>query len=173
MIWILFIGVIIFFVVVTILKEKGNTQKSEIKDTRSDKKKEFNYQKIECLFTPAERSFYGVLKQIVGIKAEVFGKVRVADILVPEKGMSKSNWQTAFNKVAAKHFDFILCSKNDLSILCAIELDDSSHGSESRNERDAFLDQVCKKAQVNLIRIPAKQTYSLEEIKEKLPNLTL
>lgn len=144
-----------------------------IKDIKatSDIKKKFNYRKLECLFTPAERSFYGVLKQVVGEKAEVFGKVRVADVLVPEKGMSKSDWQTAFNKVAAKHFDFILCSKNDLSVLYAIELDDSSHGSESRNERDVFLDQVCNKAQVILIRIPAKQTYSLSEIKEKFPSL--
>jgi hypothetical protein len=33
------------------------------------------------LFTPAERSFYGVLNLACNDKAVVFGKVRIADIL--------------------------------------------------------------------------------------------
>ena len=40
------------------------------------------YQKAEAIFTPAERSFLGVLHQAVGNNAAIFGKVRVADVVV-------------------------------------------------------------------------------------------
>jgi ssDNA-binding Zn-finger/Zn-ribbon topoisomerase 1 len=124
----------------------------------------YPYQSAGPLFTPAERSFYGVLNQAVGSSATVFGKVRVADIAIPKKGLSRSEWQTAFNKVSAKHFDFILCNNNDLSVVCAIELDDSSHKSEKRQTRDEFLKGVCSAANVPLIQIPAKAAYVLSDI---------
>jgi len=41
------------------------------------------YELIGPLFTPAERSFYGVLTIACGDQAIVFGKVRIADILKP------------------------------------------------------------------------------------------
>ncbi len=129
---------------------------------------EFSYKKIDILFSPAERSFFGVLKQVVGNNAEVFGKVRVADVIMPQKGMSRSKWQTAFNKISGKHFDFLLCDKNDLSVLCAIELNDSSHNSKKRKERDRFLEGACQSANVPIIQIAAKATYSIGEIQQSI-----
>lgn len=73
------------------------------------------YQKCETLFTPAERSFLGVLQQAVGNNAAIFAKVRVADIVEPKTGLSRSARQKAFNKISAKRFDFLLCDKEDLS----------------------------------------------------------
>ena len=96
---------------------------------RSDKGKPaqegFLYQKSDALFTPGERSFLGVLKQAVGNNAAIFGKVRVADVVEPKSGLSRSARQKAFNKISAKHFDFLLCDKENLSVTCAIELDDA------------------------------------------------
>lgn len=73
----------------------------------------YSYKKIPALFTPAERSFLGVLDQAVGKDFRLFGKVRVADVLVPQDGLSKSVWQTAFNKINRKHFDFVFCAPGD------------------------------------------------------------
>lgn len=42
------------------------------------------------LFTPAERSFYGVLEQVVAGEFKVFGKVRLGDLIQPAKGLSQS-----------------------------------------------------------------------------------
>lgn len=44
----------------------------------SSQAKEYAFQKQATLFSPAERSFLGVLRQAVGENALVFGKVRVA-----------------------------------------------------------------------------------------------
>ena len=108
----------------------------------------YPYQKVKSLFTPAERSFLGILDQIVRNQALIFGKVRVADVINPQKTLTQNNWQIAFNKISSKHFDFLICDKNDLSIICAIELNDSSHLSKKRQSRDEFITEACKAAGV-------------------------
>ncbi|MDA7745995.1 DUF2726 domain-containing protein [Psychromonas sp.] len=131
---------------------------------RSNERFEYSYQRLTSLFTPAERSFYGVLNQAINGDLEVFAKVRVADVLTPKKSGVKGTWQTAFNKISAKHFDFVICNKNDLSFACAIELDDSSHNTAKAKKRDAFLESACQSANFPLMRVPAKATYNIDEI---------
>jgi len=126
---------------------------------------EYHYKKKPALFTPAERSFLGVLDQAVGESCQIFGKVRVADVLTPEKGLSRSKWQRAFNRISGKHFDFLLCNKKNLAVICAVELDDKSHTSNNRQQRDVFLEGACSAAGIPLIRIPVKSAYMISEIK--------
>ena len=128
------------------------------------------YRKLETLFSPAERSFLGVLNQVVADNAYVFGKVRVADVLAPQKNASRKNWQISFNKISRKHFDYILCDKKDLSILCAIELNDKSHNSKNRKARDEFLTAACESANLPLIQVTAQAAYNIDEIRESLIN---
>lgn len=154
--WIV-IAVIILAVALVIVSKLQKGDASALAD--------FPYQSAEVLFTPAERSFYGVLEQSVGESAKVLGKVRVADVIKPRKGLSRSEWQKAFNKISAKHFDFLLCKNDELSIICAIELDDSSHNSKNRQKRDELLKSVCEAASVPLIQVPAKAGYVINDIK--------
>ena len=129
---------------------------------------EFNYQQKKRLFTPAERSFLGVLDAAIGSEYRVMGKVRVADVLSPQKGMSRKNWQTAFNRISAKHFDYVLCDLKTLEVKAAVELDDSSHNSKSRVKRDEFLDGACESAGLPLIRIKARRNYQVGEVKNSI-----
>ena len=91
--------------------------------------------------------------------------------------MSRSNWQKAFNKITGKHFDYLLCNKNDLSIICAIELNDSSHNSKTRKERDIFIEAACKSANLPFIQLSAKATYNINQIRQSLapylPNIQI
>ena len=75
---------------------------------------EFHYRQQNKLFSPAERSLYGALRLAVADNAIVFGKVRVADVLTPRNTSSRSHWQKAFNRISAKHFDFVICQPEDL-----------------------------------------------------------
>ena len=125
-----------------------------------------HYQLQKALFTPAERSFYGVLKQAVGDQYDILGKVRVADVLTPKRGMNRSDWQRAFNKISAKHFDFVLCDKASLAVQAVIELDDSSHNKASRIERDEFVNKAAEGAGLRIIRFPAKATYTIQAIQD-------
>jgi len=161
------IPVILVFAVIAvlaILKSKQN------ETTDGD-----NYPYIQAgpLFTSAERSFLGVLQAAVGNDAQVFGKVRVADVIKPTKGLSRGNWQKAFNRIKAKHFDFIVCNRDDLSVICTVELNDSSHQSKKRMQRDKLLEKACEAAKLPLIQVPAKSGYVVADIRKLLaPHLS-
>lgn len=127
------------------------------------------YRKKGPLFTPAERSFYGVLLQAIDSdKYQVFGKVRVADLLEPQPSRNRSQWQKAFNAISAKHFDFVICKTDDLTPVAAIELDDKTHNQKHRQKRDELLKNICQQSQLPLLRVPAQYAYKKEVLKMML-----
>lgn len=132
---------------------------------------QYPYQLSKYLLTKAERSFYGVLVQVVGEEAIIFSKVRVSDVLTPRKNLSRSDWQRAFNAVSAKHFDFLLCDLGDCLVKLAIELDDSSHGSAKSRKRDKFLNAACEAAGLPLLRVPAAKSYAITELRSAINSL--
>ena len=121
--------------------------------------------------SPAERSFFGVLQLAVGSDYLVFPKVRLADIVVPVKGMSKSGWQTAFNKITGKHIDFILCEPSCLKVVAAVELDDDTHWRFDRSFRDNLVDCALADADIPILRVKARETYSPASIRERLDSM--
>jgi len=128
----------------------------------------FPYQSKDVLCSPAERSFMGALDKILEKSYRVFAKVRLADIVDIQKGLSASARQSAFNRISGKHIDFLVCNANDLSIIGAIELDDKTHRAKGRQERDQFLDKTLEAAGVPLLRIKAQSAYSIKEISSGL-----
>ncbi|MDB4308158.1 DUF2726 domain-containing protein [Gammaproteobacteria bacterium] len=129
---------------------------------------ENDYRREAYLLSKAELSFFGVLKMAVGDNSVVYPKVRVADVLKPAKGQGRSEWQRAFNRISAKHFDFIICGANGSTIQLAVELDDASHNSPKRVKRDEFLESACKSAGFPLIRIKAARAYAVADLQEQL-----
>jgi len=127
-----------------------------------------DYQRLPALFTNSEIAFMKSLHIAVDGKGSIFGKVRIADVLEPTKGLSRSNWQTSFNKIAMKHFDFVICNNDDLSIICAIELDDKSHNKRDRIERDIFVNSACESASFPLVRFKASSSYKISDLQNKL-----
>jgi len=131
----------------------------------------FAYNRVERLFSPAERSFLGVLEQILGTQYRVFGKIRLADIIQTPKGLSDSSRTGAFNRICARHVDFAVCDPRTFEIIGVIELDDSSHGRESRRKRDRFVDEALTAAGLPFVRIAAQRSYVPAEIREKISAL--
>lgn len=126
------------------------------------------YQRRGELFTPAERVFHEELVAAVGDRYQVFGKVRLADIIEPREGLDKSERQSALNRITSKHLDFVLATPGSMAIVCAIELDDASHRRRDRVERDEFVDGAMTYAEVPLIRFEAQPMYSSEEIRDSV-----
>ena len=125
----------------------------------------FPYQPAKPLFSAAERSFLGVLDQAVGPEHRVFGKVRVADVAAVKSGLGNSARQGALNRIAAKHFDFLVCRSGDLSVVCAVELNDKSHASQRAQARDELLANVCRVINLPLLTVPAKAAYSPQDVR--------
>ena len=126
------------------------------------------YYKITNLLTPAEQSFYHVLKIAVSDQYDISIKVRLADLITVQKGLDKASWGKAFNKIKAKHIDFVLCDKSTSEILCAIELDDLSHQQEKRQQRDQFVEKALSVAKLPFARFDVTRTYQSGEIKQQI-----
>ena len=161
MLWVTIIVLIIVVAVALLLK--AHTKRELV---------EYPYQKADSLFSPAERSFLGVLERAVGDKCKVLGKVRLADVISPISGLSKSDRQKALNRIVSKHVDFALCKKDDLSLVCAIELDDSSHKKSERKTRDAFLENALSAAAIPFIRFTARASYNVQEVRGEIGKVT-
>ena len=112
-----------------------------------------------------------MLEQIVGSQYRIFGKIRLADIIQTPKGLSNSARASAFNRICARHIDFALCDPRTFEIIGVIELDDASHGRQSRRRRDRFVDEALTAAGVPFVRITAQRGYVAAEIREKISAL--
>ena len=130
----------------------------------------FSYQSKNTLCSAAERSFLGVLDQLLADRYRIFLKVRLADLIEIPKGVSKSARQSALNRISGKHVDFVVCDKNDLSILGVVELDDQSHKSAKRRKRDRFMDSALDSAGIPIVHIRAQNAYSVVDIQNQLQN---
>ena len=129
------------------------------------------YTRNDPLFTAAEISFLGALEQAVGNEYRVFGKVRVVDVVSVGNTKDRSARQSAFNRISSKHFDFLVCTQDDISIKAAIELNDKSHESRKGRERDRLLTEVCESASLPLLFVRAQHSYSVAELREKVLGL--
>jgi len=120
------------------------------------------YRKKDYLLTAAERSFYEVLCSVLDGQLLVFTKVRLADLVYMPKGTA--NRQAHFNRIQSKHVDFVLCTRDKLSPVLVIELDDASHEEEARRDRDTFVDAALTAAGLPILHIPAQRSYVPAEL---------
>jgi hypothetical protein len=154
------IGVILMAVLARLVRFSSGRQKAATITSQ--------YQAIPTLLTPAERSFFGVLQQTVAHEYQIFAKVRLADVVKPVRNPSRSGWQSAFNRIAGKHVDFVLCDPPSLKFVAVIELDDQTHARFERGTRDGFVDSVLSDARIPILRVPASSSYSPAQIREHL-----
>lgn len=119
------------------------------------------YRLRDDFLSPAEKSFYLVIKGMMGNFFTICPKVSLADLFfVSRPNENKS----AYNRINRKHVDFVICEPQTMTPLFAIELDDSSHERADRVERDAFVDSVFEVAQLPLLHIPAQLSYNTSEL---------
>ncbi|MBU5229082.1 DUF2726 domain-containing protein [Intestinimonas butyriciproducens] len=92
------------------------------------------------MFTQNEKRAYYKLKEIATkLDLIVFAKVRLFDLVTPIRKHPK--YKTNLYKIQAKHVDFVLTRQN-LVAKYIIELDDNSHNTPERKERDKFVNTV-------------------------------
>jgi very-short-patch-repair endonuclease len=132
-----------------------------------------DYENRGNLFTPAERSFLGVLEQALDSRYRIFGKVRLGDLIKPAKTLAAGKRTAALNRINQKHVDFVVCTANELALVGVLELDDQSHGCEDRAGRDEFVDQALAKAGIPVLHFPANKGYAVQNVRAMLAEMML
>jgi hypothetical protein len=136
---------------------------SEKDDKKSATKIEYPYFVRDDFLSPAELSFYLVLKSAVSEWALVCPKVALGDLFYA-KSSDASQYRTLTNKIDRKHVDFLLCDPQTVRPILGIELDDKSHQRPDRQARDEYVENVFSAAKLPLARVPVKHTYSVTEL---------
>ena len=155
---ILFVGgLILLYVFLTIFTKS--------KQKRQDIVNYSIYHLRKSILTKNELEFYEILERIVEGNLVICPMVRLADIFSVDSGKGS---QSALNRINSRHVDFLLCQKETLTPFVAIELDDKSHQRVNRIKRDEFVNQLFEHARLPLLRYPAKQSYSVKDVGDKL-----
>ena len=75
------------------------------------------------------------------------------------------------SRIKSKHIDFVLCDRENIKPLIAIELDDSSHSRPDRIDRDNFIDKALGVAGLPILHQRVQQTYNTQELEDKITAL--
>ncbi len=130
-------------------------------------KQEYPYLLRDYFLSSAEHNFYLVLRSAVSDWALICPKVALGDLFYV-KSSDPSQYRTSTNKIDRKHVDFLLCDPKTVRPLLGIELDDKSHQRSDRQARDEFVQRVFSAANLPLVRIPVRQSYTVSELGELL-----
>jgi predicted RNA-binding Zn-ribbon protein involved in translation (DUF1610 family) len=123
----------------------------------------FPYHQRDDFLSPAEISFYHILRKVIGDGASVCPKVSLGDLFYAQTGDYGEN-RSWMNRIDRKHIDFVICDPKTMRPIMGIELDDASHQKEKRIERDQFVDRVFSAAGLPLARVTAQAQYNTSEL---------
>lgn len=129
-----------------------------------------SYRVRDDFLSPAERSFYHVLRTAAGDWAVICPKVSLGDLFYAKSGAYRTTVGLK-NRIVRKHVDFLLCDPRTVQPLLGIELDDSSHSRASREERDALVEKVFAAAGLPLFRQRVQSTYDVRSLSSALRSL--
>jgi hypothetical protein len=119
------------------------------------------YRLRDDFLSPTELSYYSVLRSVVGPRATICAKVRLADVLFVARPNENRSY---FNRIAQRHVDFLMCESSTMQPVLVIELDDSSHQRPDRAQADEFLNEALEAAALPLLRVAPKRAYTQEEV---------
>lgn len=141
--------------------------KGRLGESTKRRKVGFPYERRPSLFTETETRFLHILREAAPDMA-VFGKVRLEDVVVVRRGLSESERQAARNSISSRHLDFVLVDPDSTRIMCAVELDDSSHASDRARRADALKNGALAAAGVPLVRVRVSGTYDVLDIRRRI-----
>jgi len=119
----------------------------------------------ERFLSPAELSFFRVLRGVVGGRGHVVFQVQLRQLLYFPEGRDEAvrRWG---GRAARRAIDFVVCDPRTLRPLLAIELDDATHDRPDRQARDAQVEQLLAAAGLPLIgvRVRVRRSYDAREL---------
>ena len=130
-------------------------------NSESSTSSEYPYRVRDAFLSPAERSFYGVLCQVVSDRAVILCKVGLWDIFYVAR---PNEHRGAKSHIDRKHVDFLLCDTESMQPIVGIELNDASHQRADRQARDAEVKAIFDTAKLPLVFVQARRAYQTNEI---------
>jgi very-short-patch-repair endonuclease len=122
----------------------------------------YNYNLRPLIMTTTEADFFQKLNEVVSEKYFVFPQVHLSALF--DHRVKGQEWKYAFSHINGKSVDYVLCDKQSLQPVYAIELDDSTHQFSDRIERDSEVERIFKLTKLPLVRFKNKDVTPSEII---------
>lgn len=126
----------------------------------------FPFKKEGNLFTPVERTFLGLIEEAVGNEFRILCRVKMSDILTIHQNTNKRISKNAATRAGSKHLDFVLCSKEDMSPIIAIDLVRNTGKDGYKSQRDFYVSGALDAARIPHVRIKVRSGYKVKDIRE-------
>lgn len=134
-------------------KEKPEEQIEDVSEVPTGEKVTYPYKLTQRVFSPKEGYFYRDVRPIADkLGLIVFTKMRLADLLIIPKGTE--NEKAWFNKIKAKHIDFIFVDST-YKIRLLVEVDDATHNRADRQARDEEVDEMFRQQGLEVLHLRA------------------
>ena len=130
----------------------------------SDNSFPFPFDSKRSIFTPAEKNFQHLVEQAMGSKYRILNRVKLSDVVNIRNGVSTRASQVAATKASSKYLDFVICDRNSMKLLGAIDLVDTQ-GKGYKIKKDWFVSGTLEAATIPHIRIKVKANYTIDEIR--------
>lgn len=156
----LIIDIIIINKIIQYLKNKQITQIKNIENT--NKTIATNYTTKRLIMTKTETQFYKLLQNAIlenNLDILIFPQINLENII-----QAKNNDLAARNRIKSRSIDYTIVSKDTLQVICCIELDDYTHNTYKRINRDSFINQIFQEVNIRLIRVTVSSSYNIEQI---------
>ncbi len=112
--------------------------------------------------SPASRLFFGQLDMAVSSHFYVFPDIPVASVI---KGRRLSPRRSLLRKLKGRSFDYLLCDRNDVTVLCAISLDMRDE-SEARHQKHLY--KLCDMAGIPLLAYEEKPYRNVPTLRRQI-----
>ena len=123
----------------------------------------------DSLLTGSEKKFYLVLIDLLPGAYLLFSKVRIPDIVHIPEWYKPYHWSVYWwNRIKAKHVDFLICDKATFTPLLVIEVDDPCHETPKGKKRDRLVNFVFKKANLPILHLTDESLKDLRELKRSI-----
>ena len=158
------ISMIILIGMVYIFKGIGKIKQAEDSNENNSqiKKSQYKYYAKSYVMTSRENECFKILNEIFSSKWFVVPQVHLSALL--DYRVKGQNWNAAFRHINGKSVDFVLIGKESYRVICAIELDDSTHNKPERKERDVEIERIFNQAKIPLARISKFEAMTKAEL---------
>ncbi len=123
----------------------------------------FPFKRKTNLFTPVECTFLKLLEEAVGQHYRIVCRVKLNDVIALRQATDKKAAKAAMTRASGKQLDFVLCSKDDMSPVVALDL---VQPQGYKAQRDWFVSGSLDAARVPYVRIKIKSGYKPQDIRE-------
>lgn len=132
----------------------------------SDSGVSFPFRSKPQLFTPVENNFLKLIEQGVGREFRIVCRVRLSDVLSVRSQANKKQGASAMSRASSRQLDFVLCDRDDMTPVMAIDLVHSDGKNKYKSQRDFFVSGALDAAGLPHARIKVKTGYTVDEIRE-------